>query len=255
VARQHGRRRRRRILAALAVACLLSGGLALVHSSVFGARHVRVTGASSLTSSSVLAAAGLQGDPPLIDLDPAAIAARVEHLPWVLTAAVRVAWPTTVAIHVTERIPVAAVMLAGQRSSYAICDVTGRVLEIVPTRPESLPVLVLAGAGAGSPGAPGSSLPARDRPELEVASAMPESIVHSVTVVTATSLGAVVKLKDHLTAIIGDATGLSQKFVSLATVLAHHHLTGISAVDLRVPAAPVLIPKKSRPIVAGNVTG
>ena len=63
------------------------------------------------------------------------------------------------------------------------------------------------------------------------------------------------RLKDHLTAIIGDATGLSQKFVSLATVLAHHHLTGISAVDLRVPAAPVLIPKKSRPIVAGNVTG
>lgn len=255
VARQHGRRRRRRILTLSVVAGLLAGALALVHSPVVGARHVRVSGAPNIASSSVLAAAGLRGAPPLVDLDPAAIAARVEQLPWVWTAAVKVVWPSTVAIHITERVPVAAIAVPGSRTSYAICDVTGRVLEIVLVRPASLPVVALAGSGAGEPGMPGTSLPARDRLELQVAADMPESMVPTVAAVTGTSLGAVVELTDHLTAIIGDAAALPQKFVSLATVLAYGHLDGISGIDLRVSAAPVLIPKRPSTTVPGNVGG
>jgi hypothetical protein len=245
VARQRGRRRRRRILAALAVALVLAAATATVHSSLFGARHVRLSGAPEVASSSVIAAAGLRGDPPLVDLDPAAIAARVERLPWVLTAVVKLVWPSTVSIHMTERIPVAAVAVPDTSGSYAICDVTGRVLEILRRHPPSLPIVALAGSAAGEPGVPGSSLPRRDRLELEVAATMPESMVRATTDVSGSSEGAVVQLTDHLTAIIGDAAGLSQKFVSLATVLAHGHLSGLSGIDLRVSAAPVLIPKGS----------
>lgn len=240
VARDNGRRRRRRVLAGLVVLGLAGAGFALVHSSVFGARHVRVSGAPNVTRSSVVAAAGLQGAPPLVDLDPSALAARVEHLPWVLTAAVRIAWPSTVAIRLTERIPVAVVAAPGT-DSYAICDVTGRVLEIVHGRPASLPLVQLVGALTG-PGAPGTSLPAKDRQELQVAAEMPESMVAEVTELTLTAAGAVADLTDHLTAIIGPAADLRQKFVSLATVLAHGDLSGISSIDLRVAAAPVLIP-------------
>jgi cell division protein FtsQ len=253
VARQRGRRRRQRIIAGFVVAGLIAGAAGLVHTSVFGARHVRVSGAPNIPRSSVVDAAQLRGDPPLVDLDATAIAGRVEHLPWVLTASVKIAWPWTVRIHITERIPVAAIKLAGTARTYAVCDVTGRVLEILQGRPTSLPVVALPGGGSNLPGVAGTSLPKADRSELEVAAAMPESMVAAVTEITATSSGAVVELTDRLTAIVGNASGLSQKFVSLATVLARGHLTGIIGIDLRVSTAPVLIPKGASPIVPGNV--
>ncbi|MFZ0173808.1 MAG: FtsQ-type POTRA domain-containing protein [Acidimicrobiales bacterium] len=255
VARQEGRRRRHRIIGGLVVAAVAAGGLAVVHSSILGARHVRVVGAPNISSSTLISAAGLRGDPPLVDLSPGSIASRIEQLPWVLTAAVHIAWPSTVAIQVTERIPVAAVALPGGGGSYAVCDVTGRVLEIAPSRPASLPLVVLRGAGAGEPGAPGTSLPRRDRLELAVAGAMPESMVPTTTAIAVGADGVVLGLRDKLEAIFGNAASLAQKFVSLATVLAHGDLEGVGAIDLRVPTAPVLLPQKSSPIVPGIVGG
>lgn len=254
VARERGRRRRRRIVTGLVVVALVALGVVLVHSSVFGARNVRVVGAPNIPTSRVIAVAGLRGDPPLVDLNTASIASRVEHLPWVLTAAVHLAWPWTVAIKVTERTPVAAIAGGDRGGSYAVCDVTGRVLETVAARPASLPLVVLAAPGSG-PGAPGSTLPSRDRLELEVAAAMPESMVPSVREITVSSVGAVLGLGDGREAIVGGAVSLSQKFVSLATVLAHGDLGGVAAIDLRVATAPVLLPKASSPIVPGNVAG
>jgi len=276
VARQRGRRRRHRIVAALVVAAVVAGSIALVHSSVFGARHVRVLGAPNIPTPTVISAAGLKDDPPLVDLNPGSIAARVEHLPWVLTAAVRIGWPSTVAIQVIERIPVAAIAVdpasgspssgnpssgspaSGSPSSggsYAICDVTGRVLEVLPSRPPSLPIVALDAPGAGVPGAPGSSLPSRDRLELEVAAAMPESMVPEIGVIAVSSAGAVVSLPGGREAILGRGSLLSEKFVSLATVLAHADLDGIGAIDVRVPAAPILLAKGSSPIFPGIVGG
>ena len=150
---------------------------------------------------------------------------------------------------------VAAVALPGGGGSYAVCDVTGRVLEIAPSRPASLPLVVLRGAGAGEPGAPGTSLPRRDRLELAVAGAMPESMVPTTTAIAVGADGVVLGLRDKLEAIFGNAASLAQKFVSLATVLAHGDLEGVGAIDLRVPTAPVLLPQKSSPIVPGIVGG
>lgn len=240
VARERGRRRRQRLLVAAVVASLAAGAFALVHSSVFGARHVRVVGAPDIPSSTVIAAAGLKGDPPLVDLSTSAIASRVERLPFVLTAAVHIAWPTTVRIDVVERIPVAALAIA-PAGPYAICDVSGRVLEIVPSRPPSLP-LVVPRIATPVPAAPGDFVSAADRPELQAAAAMPESLVADVTDVAADSDGVVVNLADHLVAILGSASDLAEKYVALATVIAHGDLATVAAVDLRVATAPVLVP-------------
>jgi hypothetical protein len=102
---------------------------------------------------------------------------------------------------------------------------------------------------------PGTSLPAADRSLLEVAAALPESMVGETTAIANSSLGVVVVLSDHITAIVGGSDSLQQKFVSLATVLAHGSLQGIGAIDLRVADAPVLLPRGSGPTVAGNVAG
>lgn len=240
IARERGRRRRRRLLAAVVVLALAAGGFALVHSSVFGARHIRVVGAPDIPSSRVISTAGLEGAPPLVDLSARSIAARVERLPFVLTAAVHIAWPSTVSIDVVERIPVAAVRTAG--GTYAVCDTSGRVLEVVPARPSSLPLVAPVGNGV-APAVAGRSLPGADRSELEAAGAMPESLVSSVSEVADGPNGVVVNLRDGIVAIIGPGSDLPAKYVALATVLAHGGLAGVAAIDLRVATAPVLVPR------------
>ncbi len=235
VARQLGRRRRRRIVVAAVLVTLGLGGLALVHSSVFGAKNVEVSGDRHTPRAAVLRAAGLIGAPPLVDLDAAAIASRVDRLPWVASATVDISWPSTVSIRLKERVPVAAVQLAA--GGFAICDPTGRVLEDVATRPPSLPLV----ATGGPVGPPGSSLAPAERELALVAADMPESMVRLSRVIVSSSEGAEVLLADGIKALVGSQASLTEKFVSLATVLHHGGLGGVAEIDLRVPSAPVLI--------------
>ena len=67
--------------------------------------------------------------------------------------------------------------------------------------------------------------------------------------------GIVVVLRDRITALIGDAGSLGQKFVSLATVLARGPFDGPIEIDLRVAASPLLIRNPLGPIVSGNAGG
>ncbi len=245
VARQIGRRRRRRLLGLLAVVALVAGGFAVVHSSLLGARHVHVSGARHTARGAIIQAAGLSGAPPLVDVDAAAVARRVERLPWVATARVSIAWPSSVAISITERVPVAALPLP--TAGFAICDPTGRVLEDVVTRPPSLPLVM----GVARVGPPGSHLPASAAELTAVAGSLPESMVPRTMAIRPSSAGVEVDFSSGLVALIGGTGSLSQKFVALATVLAHGGLSGVGTVDVRVPTAPVLIRKASSPIVPG----
>jgi cell division protein FtsQ len=248
VARLQGRSRRRRIIAAVVVVALAAGGFGLVHSPVFAARDVSVKGAPIVTRSEVIAAAGLKNAPPLIDLDAAVIAARVERLPWIAGADVKISWPSSVSIKLTERTPVAAVKDSGR---YAICDPTGQVIEIVGKRPRSLPVVKIA----GRPGPAGSKLPAEDLPLAAVAAMMPESLVHRTVDIANSPDGAVVVLRERITAVMGDADSLAQKYVSLATVLARGPFGTPMEIDLRVAASPLLIRNPLGPMVPGNAGG
>lgn len=235
VARQLGQRRRHRLVVAAAVVTVVVSAFALVHSSVLGARDVQVSGNRHTSRAAVLRAAGLLGAPPLVDLDAAAISRRVDRLPWVASTTVDISFPSTVSIKVRERVPVAAVRL--EAGGFAICDPTGRVLEDVATRPQSLPVVTTG----GPVGPPGSSLPPADRELALVAADMPESMVSLSRTIVASSEGAEVLLANGIKALVGSEASLSQKFVSLVTVLHHGGLAGVAEIDLRVPSAPVLI--------------
>lgn len=237
MAREKGRYRRRLLFAGLLAASALAGALALLHSSLLGARHVVIEGDSHTSRSQLLRAAGLEGSPPLADLSPGAIARRLEALPWVKAAAVAISYPQTVRLSLTARTPVAAVHSAA--GGWALCDATGRVLARYRLRPPGFPYVV---DPAGAP-APGRRLGGRLDALAAMAASMPESMVGTVTDLYWGPLGATATLADGKTVLFGSASEPGQKFVSLATVLARADLAGINVIDLRVPADPALLTK------------
>jgi cell division protein FtsQ len=250
VERQRGHRRLRVLIGAVVLALGVAGALAIAHSSLFSARTVVIAGAVQTPRSEILAVTGLDREPPLIDLNTGSMQRRLERLPWVVTASVHLDWPSTVAITVVERVPVAATALA--TGGYALLDATGRVLEDQTSRPSALPLVSVLGV----PGSPGSSLGASARALLATASQFPVSLLPRLQDIVASSAdGVVLHLKGGLRAIVGDDEALAQKFVSLVTVLHGVNLTGIGGIDLRVAAAPLLTPLVSASNVHGKGDG
>ncbi len=250
VERQRGHRRLSILLGVVLAAGAVAGSVAVAHSSLFSARTVIIAGAVQTPRSEILEVSGLDREPPLIDVNTGAVQRRLERLPWVATASVHVDWPSTVAIAIAERIPVATTALPA--GGYALLDSTGRVLEDQASRPSALPLVAVQGA----PGSPGSSLGASARPLLAAAAQLPVSLLPRLQeIVTSGADGVVLRLKDGLRAVVGDDEALAQKFVSLATVLHGVSLAGIGGIDLRVAAAPVLTPLVSPSNVHGKGDG
>lgn len=113
VARQQ-RRRRLRLVAFLAVIALIAGAVWTVfYSSVFSVRDIRVVGLSDegavAGSAQVENAAGIAAGTPIALVEADRAAARIGELPWVNTVEVRRAWPDSIVLAVTERVPVAVV--------------------------------------------------------------------------------------------------------------------------------------------------
>ena len=145
-----GRRRRDRWKVAffgLAVAALVAGvAWALLGSSFLVVRTVRTTG-SQVPRSTVLAAAGIVLGTPLIRIDTAAIARRVERISQVQSARVTRSWPDSVVIWTRRRTAVFS-MRAG--TGYDLVDSYGVVLRWSAARPSGLitlqPATTLAAA-------------------------------------------------------------------------------------------------------------
>jgi cell division protein FtsQ len=232
----HGRRRLRWVMGAVAALVALCVGLAVLHTPLLALRHVDVEGAVHTDPAGVLTAAGLTGHPPLIDVDPKSAAAAVERLPWVLRAEVVRRWPDSVTIRITERVPVGA--LARPGGEVALVDSSGRVLGFQPG-PAPGPMLVAPVA----PGPPGSTLAAPDRPALEVAAALPASLAPVVRTVSVDAEGAVtLGLAQRLSAELGHTDALEAKLVSLESVLEDTHLSGPAVIDVTVPQEPTVGP-------------
>jgi cell division protein FtsQ len=250
VERQRGHRRLAFLLSVLAAAGLSAGAVAVLHSRLFAARSVVIAGALNTSRSEILATSGLWREPPLIDVNPAQVARRLDRLPWVLSASVRREWPSSVAVAIVERVPVATSRLAS--GGYAVLDSTGRVLADESSRPAGLPVLVLPGPAPR----PGASLGAAGQALTAAAAQLPESLVARVSQIVLTSSdGVVLHLEGGLEAVVGDDEALNEKFVSLTTVLSRVNLADVGAIDLRVAASPVLTPLVSASNVQGKGDG
>ena len=108
-------------------AVALVGGVAwaLLGSSFFVVRSVQVTGAATSLDKKVIVAAGLRIGTPLVRVDPATVARRVERITLVQSASVRRSWPDSVVIEVVPRRPTFDVR-AGR--GYEVADSYGVVL-------------------------------------------------------------------------------------------------------------------------------
>jgi cell division protein FtsQ len=235
VIREQGRRRLRVLVIALVGLALVLGGWFLLYSPVFSARAITVSGNVHESAAQVVAQAGLSSEPPLLDVDAGAAAARIEQLPWVKSAAVHVSWPDGVHIVVTEETPRLVVGEPGGR--WAAVSGDGRVLSVSATRPPGLVLLTVP----LPPGPPGTELPARDEAGLRVGSTLPASFAAQVTGVTIEPAGWVqLSMTTPIAVDIGTATDLPAKYEDVSSILAGATLHNGDVIDVSVPDAPTV---------------
>jgi cell division protein FtsQ len=233
--RAQGQRRLRLLIIGLAATALLVGVWFLLHSPVFGARAVTISGNTHETAAQVITQAGLAGQPPLLDVNAGAAAARIEQLPWVQSATVNVSWPDGVHITVTEETPRLEVSTSG--GQWATLSTDGRVLGVSATRPPGLVLLTVP----QPPGGLGSVLPARDDAGLDVASSLPASFAAQVTGVTVEPTGWVqLSMTTPIAVDVGAATQLTAKYEDISSILAGAKLHNGDVIDVSVPDAPTV---------------
>ena len=131
------RRSARRVTAVvLLVGVVVVGTWVVAFSPVLGAKRVLVRGAHVLSVAQVRAAAAIRHGAPLARLDTGAVAGRVDALPDVASAHVRVSYPSTVVITITERVAV-GYLAAGD--SAILVDRSGAQFRTVSKTPRALP--------------------------------------------------------------------------------------------------------------------
>ncbi len=238
VIRQQGRRRLYLLVGALVLVSVLALAWFVLHSPLFSARSITVTGNAHESAAQVVAAAGLSSHPPLLDVDGGAAATRLERLPWVESAAVHVSWPDGVRIAITEEVPRFIVGVPG--SKWAILSAAGRVLQVGPgARPPGLLLLSLP----ETPGAVGTVLSAKDQVGLKVATTLPASFSAQVTEVTVEPGGWVqLSMTTPIAVDIGTPTQLTAKYEDVSSILAGATLHVGDVIDVSVPDAPTVTP-------------
>ncbi|HEX4244927.1 MAG TPA: FtsQ-type POTRA domain-containing protein [Acidimicrobiales bacterium] len=241
IARHQGRRRLRIVVALVIVAIVVVGGLGLLHTGLFSAKKVAVTGSHPHTpTATILAAAGLTGHPPLISVNPGAVAAKVERLPWIAAARVSRNWPDHVTIAVTER--AAAASMAGPGTSWSEVDRTGRTVAVGSARlPGLVDVAVRDAKGPVAPAALGAHTVSAALPALQVAGTLPAAFSGQVTQVVGNADGTVnLALNSGLTVLLGTDKDLHAKYEAVAAIIAGAPLKGAKTIDVTVPQSPTV---------------
>ncbi|HEY1622569.1 MAG TPA: FtsQ-type POTRA domain-containing protein [Streptosporangiaceae bacterium] len=112
---------------------------ALLGSRLLVVRSVAVTGTNLVPESTVLAVAGVQPGTPMVRVDAAQVAARVQTIRDVQSAQVLKSWPDRIVIEVRERN--SAVALPAPGGGFDLVDSYGVVVRWVASRPDRFPVL------------------------------------------------------------------------------------------------------------------
>lgn len=234
VRRDEGRRRLHRLMLVGGAVALVLLAAGVVRSPLLAVRHIRTTPSAHLDAATIERAAGIRSGSPMISLDQGAAVTRLEAQPWVATAKITRSWPGTVAITVTERVPVAQLHSG---SAWYLLDATGRVLQ---RSAEAADLVVLEGLPDTEPGATVAGVAG----PLELASRLPPTL-HPKVAAVRQAVG-----EGHLDLALvgggdirfGSTDQLDQKIVAAVTMLDHVKASCLGTIDVQVPNAPTLTP-------------
>jgi cell division protein FtsQ len=244
--RTEGRRRLIVLLGAIAAVLLPVAYWGLVHSSIFAASQVSVTGATPRVDGLVRTAVGqdIAGE-SLMRVDASALALRLEAIPDVKVAHVDRAFPHTVSVSVVMERP-AALVRAG-KSRYVVAD-DGRVLRAAAKAPDRMPRLVLPPADQPTPGRTIAS--AQMRSALRVLSVAPHQFPQGIArlkKVVASQAGVVAIFGHRIQVRLGTTSSLDVKLHVAARVLGRMGASirrSVAYVDVSAPARPAIGYKK-----------
>lgn len=214
--RTWSRRRWRAAFLVLAVTGIAGGAAwALLGPWLLVVRSVVVTGTHLVPASEVLAAASIQPGTPLIRVNTAAAAARVETIRQVAGVRVTRSWPDRVVIAVRERTPGLAVAAPG--GGYDLVDADGVIVQWAARRPAGLPLYLTTAAVTSLRGDPDVAAVAAVLGEL------PGKLRTSVTSVTTPSPGQVtLRLAGGVTVLWGGPDHPRAKAEELAVLRSSH---------------------------------
>jgi len=205
---------------AAAVAWVLFGSRLLV------VKSETVTGTHLITQAQVLAAADVPAGTPLIRVNTAQVAQRVETIRQVASATVSRDWPDRLVITVTERVPVVAVRMTS--GGYDLVDPAGVIVRWSQARPAGLPLYLTSLTGGALHDDPGVASTATVLAELpswlsrevtEVSTAAPGA---GTTASPGDSAQVTLYLSSHKTVVWGGADRASQKDRELAILMRDH---------------------------------
>ena len=128
-------------------------GWALLGSRLLVVRVMTVSGTRLVSTAQVIAAADVPAGTPLIRVDPAQVALRVEGIRQVASARVSKDWPDGLSITVRERVPDVAVRMAG--GGYDLVDHDGVIVTWARAKPATMPLLATSVPGSQLRGDPG----------------------------------------------------------------------------------------------------
>ena len=218
--------RGRLALAAGAAVLVALAVLAFLRSPFFAAHDITVAGEHRLTEQRVLRVAGISDGQNVVTFDTQEARRRLEADPWVASAEVTRRLPHTIAVRITERVPVGAVET---HQGWEVVAADGVILE-TPSRRPRLPTIT-----AAIPGDDVVTLGAR------LLGAMDPALRSDVEGVTVGVDGLVrLVLRSGVTVAYGGADEGVEKAQALAAVLAwaareHAH---VQVIDVSVPGAP-----------------
>lgn len=183
-------------------------------SSLLGVNQVSVQGAGAVSADQIRQASGVANGTPLARLDSDAIAAKVQKIPAIATAAVKLSWPHEVIITVVERSPVVTVMIGGEQW---VVDAAGTPY----LRVSQLPGAKISGVPALKVKSPGPNHLAT-RSAVQIIQAVPAQLRASVSSIDATSPAKIsLKLSDGRTIIWGTSDQSGRKSSLLPALLSH----------------------------------